>query len=393
VKIDRHLGIFLSAMIPMSCFSENLAVNKRTAIKYQQKNLFDSTENLYAKEDVNKWSWKITYGFFISIGFAAFAVCVANNFYQQKNKPQNNPSKPVNDRSALKEIFQDTVRMVEERRKNDIDYASSLHSSRIYCGADCSIKQKGDIELTNENIQRFEKNREGKIFFTHCPSISGTMRVFEHVFRSENEKMKEFAVREFKKTAILNFANFTKAGGGVENGAQAQEEYLCRITDLFSRLILLNDKFYKINEDSGLNTDSRIIYSSQVCQLKADDGELLDKPFGIEFDVITAAAPNNSRHNINEEELKQTIYNVLKLIIIAAIKEECTTIVLGAFGCGVFRNPPKLVGQLFYEILIKEGYANFFDRVIFNIFSAPGRSTENYDSILKSFDGYTVTVV
>lgn len=73
------------------------------------------------------------------------------------------------------------------------------------------------------------------------------------------------------KIAVLNFANPIEPGGGVTRGAMAQEECLCRSSNLY---LCLNDKnvqegFYQAhkNENSSLASD-RLIYTKKYVYLK-----------------------------------------------------------------------------------------------------------------------------
>ena len=42
-------------------------------------------------------------------------------------------------------------------------------------------------------------------------------------------------------------------------------------------------------------------------------------------------------------------------------------LVLGAFGCGAFNNPPELVADVFRELLLEKGYFRFFRKIVFAI--------------------------
>ena len=51
-----------------------------------------------------------------------------------------------------------------------------------------------------------------------------------------------------------------------------------------------------------------------------------------------------------------------------AVAQECDALVLGAWGCGVFRNKPEKVAELFGEVLLTNGeFANAFDYISFSI--------------------------
>ncbi|MBF7811145.1 TIGR02452 family protein [Clostridium beijerinckii] len=55
---------------------------------------------------------------------------------------------------------------------------------------------------------------------------------------------------------------------------------------------------------------------------------------------------------------------------------------LGAYGCGVFRNDPKLIAQYWRELLINENFISYFDNIIFAVLD----NSKNQNCI-KAFEG------
>ena len=51
----------------------------------------------------------------------------------------------------------------------------------------------------------------------------------------------------------------------------------------------------------------------------------------------------------------------------------CAQLVLGAYGCGVFRNDPEDVARFWQELLVGEGWGRLFERVSFSILERPGQ--------------------
>ena len=67
-----------------------------------------------------------------------------------------------------------------------------------------------------------------------------------------------------------------------------------------------------------------------------------------------------------------------------AVANNVDIIVLGAFGCGVFNNPPDLVAEVFRNLLVTKGQGRFFKRVIFAIKKNNERNT-NLVAFKKAF--------
>lgn len=176
---------------------------------------------------------------------------------------------------------------------------------------------------------------------------------------------------QFSKIAVLNFANPHEPGGGVRRGAKAQEECLCRCSDLYNTLAqpYFLEHFYRYHyEHCDSFYSDRLIYSPNITVFKSDDPipEVLDTPFSV--DVITCAAPYRFRNNGETDEALIRIYmSRIRNILEVSMSKAVSCLVLGAFGCGVFRNDPRLMARAFADLLVREQYARYFDKVVFAI--------------------------
>ena len=65
----------------------------------------------------------------------------------------------------------------------------------------------------------------------------------------------------------------------------------------------------------------------------------------------------------------------MRRALYAAYAARCSTVVLGAWGCGVFRNRPEVVAELWSEVLDALEWRGRFARVVFAVpHGAHGRS-------------------
>jgi uncharacterized protein (TIGR02452 family) len=181
------------------------------------------------------------------------------------------------------------------------------------------------------------------------------------------------AIAEEKKgrIGVLNFASAKNPGGGFLGGASAQEESLARSSNLYDTQIKDKTMYdFNRNQSSFLYSDY-MIYSPNVLFWNDDKGDYFEKP--LTADVITAPAPNKGamlQHNRKEEIAKAEVVFKERMdkVLAIALKQNIETLILGAWGCGVFRNEPKDVALLFKEI-IAEKYAGAFKKIVFAIFS------------------------
>lgn len=165
------------------------------------------------------------------------------------------------------------------------------------------------------------------------------------------------------KTAALNFASARNPGGGFAGKNEAQEENLCRSSALYWSQIKHPEMYaFNRNNKSLLYSDYMIFTPDCPCW-RLSDYKLLDEPFSLSF--ITAPAANMSKGC--EEGFKQVMLNRARKIVLVAVENGMKGLVLGAWGCGVFKNRAEDVASYFKTVLIDEGLGKYFDHIVFPI--------------------------
>lgn len=183
--------------------------------------------------------------------------------------------------------------------------------------------------------------------------------------------------KKYKQESIgvLNFASARQMGGGFLQGAMAQEEALCYCSNLY-KAQQSETYYYDINKktQNGLYTDEMFM-SNHVSFFRDDNYKLVFSPVVV-GSVLTVPAVN---HMFLAAEYKdradEVMLNRIRLLIKAFINEGNTTLILGAWGCGVFGNNPQTVAKQFKQILVDEKLGTYFENIIFAI---PDRSDGNF---------------
>ena len=174
---------------------------------------------------------------------------------------------------------------------------------------------------------------------------------------------------ETKKICILNFADAFKPGGGYLNGRNAQEECLCRQTLLYPTLY--GNEMYDHNIEIGPTSDYMIL-SKGILVIRDDDKHFLSKKDQFKVDIISSAAYDNRKPNKDSYHImEQRIAKIIRLAARESLKVRGkSALILGAFGCGVFRNDPEQVASIFANVLNEQGFKRYFDCVIFPIYKS-----------------------
>ena len=170
-----------------------------------------------------------------------------------------------------------------------------------------------------------------------------------------------------QEIAILNFASAKNPGGGFLNGAMAQEESLAASSCLYKTLTA-HEEYYQNNRlcNTMMYTD-HAIYSPDVAFFRDGRFRLLTEP--VTASVLTLPAVNMGQVLLkgeNVQEAERIMRRRMKLSLAIFAEQKCRHIILGAYGCGVFRNDPKQIAAWWKELLENE-FCNTFDQIIFAV--------------------------
>ena len=244
-------------------------------------------------------------------------------------------------------------------RKEELKKKAVSHTGLMECKYHTSITQcVKETRTYSEMPERGEDLHEPKIVLINTDSVDALF--------------KEGA----GKTAVLNFASYKNPGGMFINGSSAQEESLCHESFLFNVLKECSE-YYEWNnkhKNKALYLN-RALYSPKVVFIHNDKTLLCD--------VITCAAPNYSAakkyQNVSEEENERYLKSRILFVRNIAEIEGVKTLILGAYGCGVFGQNPETVANFF-----KEAFATTSVQKI--VYAVPGND-KNYLTFKRIFGG------
>lgn len=195
--------------------------------------------------------------------------------------------------------------------------------------------------------------------------------------------------------AVLNMASRKIPGGGVVGGAGAQEECLFRQTNLFRSLyqFVPEGRDYGVpsrEEQYPLDRNYGGIYTPGATMFRESEAKgyrLMDKPIQLSF--ISVAAINHpalkDATHLDDSLVVGTKHKI-KTILRIGLAHGHDSLVLSAFGCGAYRNPPSHMAQLFKEVFDDPEFKNKYRRVVFAIIDDHNaRKAHNPEGNFKPF--------
>jgi uncharacterized protein (TIGR02452 family) len=222
------------------------------------------------------------------------------------------------------------------------------------------------VSIASDLARAIEGTRSFSPFdAVHAESVIASSPTVEVTNESTLEAAQRLAGEGLSPLA-LNFASAKHPGGGFLGGARAQEESLARSSGLYA--CLRGHAMYAHHQElrDPMYT-SWMIHSPRVPVFRDDAGVLLETSWLCSF--LTAPAVNAGvvlerspeRLGAVKAAMAERVEKVLSIAALLGHRE----LVLGAWGCGVFKNDPEVIAGLFAKGLSDPGRA--FSRVIFAI--------------------------
>ena len=276
-------------------------------------------------------------------------------------------------RSIREEVYRNTLAIVARGR-----YVGGEHPNT------CPVRLPDDAAMRAETV------------FVSKPISAEAVpaRSMPTCFNVVNEDCLDVAakhVREGYLPCVHNFASRSMPGGGVVTGSGAQEESIFRRTNAYKSLYQFIDNNTLRSllaqtqqedivgarpERYPLDRNYGGVYTPGITVFRANEEkgfELLAEPFKV--GLVTVAAINRpdmaDRDHMTEQCVKGTL-NKIRTMLRLALRAGHDSLVLGAFGCGAFRNPPRQMASLFREVFDEPEFKNKFRLVSFAVLDKAG---------------------
>ena len=218
-----------------------------------------------------------------------------------------------------------------------MQYVNPLHVGQ-------SAKHSGIYEMQTLS----QSSTQTHVYFTKLDYFAAIKWANDHIGQS--------------KFTILNMGNPTSPGAGWDLGYEGLEADIFMRTNISSSL---SNYLYPIGMYES-------IYTPDVTLIRAGQDEgyrfIKDKEM-VSFDVVTASAVDCRGMNMGFQQNWKQLYDITcnkaLNILDNCKKNKSRILILGAFGCGYFENPPALVAQAFNAAI--QNYRGCFDYVFFSI--------------------------
>jgi uncharacterized protein (TIGR02452 family) len=275
-------------------------------------------------------------------------------------------------RTARERIARDTLRIIEE--------------AGYIAPSGARVDLAATLARCLERTRHLDADVVGRVIKTQR-DVAGT---FATRIEVENETtlagLAALLAQGDAPVAALNFASAKHPGGGFLGGSQAQEESLARSSALYTSLSRCEAFYDRHRASSSLLYSDAVILSPDCPVFRNDDGALLDVPQSAGF--VTCAAPNAGAIAQNRPDelprITSAFHRRIEGVLAVASEAGYRRLVLGAWGCGVFRNDPVMVADAFADHLLRGAWRGRFETIRFSVLDA-SRDLAILESFRRAF--------
>ncbi len=196
------------------------------------------------------------------------------------------------------------------------------------------------------------------------------------------QKLLQKGVAKSDQIAVLSMASDYLSGGGSLKNSSAQEESLCKRSNLYLSLTksLGSETFYPMKADQLLYTPGVTVFRED----QTDDYEWYKSKDYFAVNVISAAAIRHPKLTMDEEHYAKVSDRTLmetkvRAVLRIAYQKGNKVLVLGAWGAGAFGHSPQASSAVFKTVLFEEEFINVFDMII------DSKSTNNCATFKATF--------
>lgn len=260
-----------------------------------------------------------------------------------------------------------------------INYFEKKDQNKLRAQAHVEYMKRTRLTAIEDSINS-TRVYSGKVPFTDRPYVATSV-----LFEATDSVSAVFNHYDAtKRAAVLNFASYKEPGGLFLQGSMAQEESLCHESTLYNVLSAFTDTYYKENNEHK----NRALYRNHALYTPGIEFMRNDTQtkrfFEATCDVITCAAPSfytaQKYCNVTAEENDKVLCDRCRFVLSVANDRAVETLILGAYGCGVFGQDAFRVGQIFGTLLMTEFYG-CFETVVFACL--PG---QNFDDLKRGVE-------
>ncbi|KAJ5637852.1 hypothetical protein N7490_007731 [Penicillium lividum] len=186
------------------------------------------------------------------------------------------------------------------------------------------------------------------------------------------------------RVGVLNMASEKDPGGGWLKGSLAQEEALCLRSTLITTLY---KHYYPLSEFGAIWSPEVAVFRDEVnswCRVYEDSKIFI-------VGVVSVAAlrcprlTEDKRYFAHPGDIR-VVKDKMRQALRVLVKNDITHGVLGALGCGAFKNPTRETARIYKEVLNEPEWKGAFEELVFAVLdtdSNPRRGEGNH-SIFKN---------